>query len=103
MSRREKQQKNSAEKTVREAHGRTRRRHSSGEKIRIVLEGLRGEASIAELCRKEEVDQCLASVTTPLTCFHRCRLSTVVRTKIGVNIPLTHVRPRYPDRHKTSP
>ena len=31
----------------------TRRQYSAEEKIRIVLEGLRGEVSIAELCRKE--------------------------------------------------
>jgi transposase len=35
----------------------TRRRHSSEEKIRIVLEGLRGEDSIAELCRREGLNQ----------------------------------------------
>jgi transposase-like protein len=44
----------SAEKTVRRA---TRRHHSAEEKIRIVLEGLRGEDSIAELCRKEGINQ----------------------------------------------
>src|SRR5262249_51236202 len=35
----------------------TRRHHSAEEKIRIVLEGLRGEDSIAELCRKEGINQ----------------------------------------------
>ena len=43
----------SAEKTVRDIRRATRRHHSAEEKIRIVLEGLRGEDSIAELCRKE--------------------------------------------------
>lgn len=33
----------------------TRKRHSSEEKIRIVLDGLRGESSIAELCRREGI------------------------------------------------
>src|SRR5262245_56501331 len=42
----------SAEKTVRDIRRATRRHHSAEEKIRIVLEGLRGEDSIAELCRK---------------------------------------------------
>ena len=41
------------EKVVREIHRRTRRRFSAEEKIRIILEGLRGEESIAELCRRE--------------------------------------------------
>ncbi len=47
----------SAEKTVRDIRRATRRRHSSEEKIRIVLEGLRGEDSIAELCRREGLNQ----------------------------------------------
>jgi transposase len=47
----------SAEKTVREIRRATRRHYSAEEKIRIVLEGLRGETSIAELCRKEGIAQ----------------------------------------------
>ena len=42
-----------AEKVVNEIRRRTRRRFSAEEKIRIVLEGLRGEESIATLCRRE--------------------------------------------------
>jgi transposase len=47
----------SAEKTVRDIRRATRQHHSAEEKIRIVLEGLRGEVSIAELCRKEGINQ----------------------------------------------
>src|SRR5262249_50962842 len=47
----------SAEKTVRDIRRATRRHHSAEEKIRIVLEGLRGEDSIAELCGKEGINQ----------------------------------------------
>src|SRR5262249_16538901 len=47
----------SAEKTVRDIRRGTRRHHSAEEKIRIVLEGLRGEDSIAEVCRKEGINQ----------------------------------------------
>src|SRR5256885_15327911 len=47
----------SAKKTVRDIRRATRRHHSAEEKIRIVLEGLRGEDSIAELCRKERINQ----------------------------------------------
>jgi len=43
------------ERVVREVKRRTRKKYSSEEKIRIVLEGLRGEMSIAELCRKEGI------------------------------------------------
>ena len=48
-------EKAGAEATVREIRRQTRRRYSAEEKIRIVLEGLRGEASIAELCRREGI------------------------------------------------
>ena len=49
--------KDSAEKAIRDIRRATRRRYSAEEKIRIVLEGLRGESSIAELCRKEGINQ----------------------------------------------
>jgi transposase len=45
----------SAEQAVRDIRRATRRRYSAEEKIRIVLEGLRGEESIAELCSKEGI------------------------------------------------
>ena len=48
--------KDSAEKTVRDIRRRTRRHYSAEDKIRIVLEGLRGEDSIAELCRREGIN-----------------------------------------------
>ena len=47
----------SAEKAVRDIRRATRRRFSAEDKIRVVLEGLRGEDSIAELCRKESIAQ----------------------------------------------
>ena len=50
------QQTRSAEKTVRDIRRATRRQYSAEEKIRIVLEGLRGEESIAELCRRESIN-----------------------------------------------
>ena len=46
-------EKAESESIVREIKRRTRRKYSSEEKIRIVLEGLRGEVGIADLCRKE--------------------------------------------------
>ena len=49
----------SVEKTVRDIRRKTRRRHSTEEKIRIVLEGLRGEESIASLCRREGIAESL--------------------------------------------
>ena len=45
--------KRSAEKTVRDIRRATRRSYSAEEKIRIVLDGFRGEDSVAELCRRE--------------------------------------------------
>ena len=40
---------------ISEIKRKTRRKFSSEEKIRIVLEGLRGEESISEICRKEGI------------------------------------------------
>ena len=57
MNTKNRTQKDSAEKTVRDIRRATRRNYSAEEKIRIVLEGLRGEDSIAELCRKEGINQ----------------------------------------------
>lgn len=51
-----KDEKVSAEQVVRDIRRETRRKYSAEEKIRIVLEGLRGEDSIAELCRREGIN-----------------------------------------------
>ncbi len=53
-------QKASAEKVVKDIRRATRRHYGAEEKIRIVLEGLRGEDSIAELCRREGINQNLS-------------------------------------------
>jgi len=47
--------KDPAEKVVRDIRRKTRKRYSAEEKIRIVLSGLRGEESIAVLCRHEAI------------------------------------------------
>jgi transposase len=46
-----------AEKIVRDIRRATRRRYSAEEKVRIVIAGLRGEESIAKLCRTEGINQ----------------------------------------------
>ena len=51
--------KSPGEKIVKDIKRATRKHYSSEEKIRIVLDGLRGEDSIAELCRREGI-ACLA-------------------------------------------
>jgi transposase len=51
--------KAAAEAVVKDIRRATRRHFSAEDKIRIVLEGLRGEDSIAELCRKEGIAQSL--------------------------------------------
>ena len=53
------QSKASAERVVKDIRRATRRHFSAEDKIRIVLEGLRGDDSIAELCRKEGIAQSL--------------------------------------------
>jgi transposase len=57
MSEKNERQPRGAEKLVRDIRRATRRHFSAEEKIRIVLNGLRGEDSIAELCRKEGIAQ----------------------------------------------
>ena len=47
--------KKSAEGIIKEIKSNTRRKFSSEEKIRIVLEGMRGEESIAAICRREGI------------------------------------------------
>ena len=51
--------KKPAEQVVKDIRRATRRHFSAEDKIRIVLEGQRGEDSIAELCRKEGIAQSL--------------------------------------------
>ena len=46
-----------AEKAVRDIRRATRRLYSAEEKVRVVIAGLRGEDSVAELCRKEGINQ----------------------------------------------
>ena len=51
--------KKPAEQVMKDIRRATRRHFSAEDKIRIVLDGLRGEDSIAELCRKEGIAQSL--------------------------------------------
>ena len=51
--------KKPAEQVVKDIRRATRRHFSAEDNIRIVLEGLRGDDSIAELCRKECIAQSL--------------------------------------------
>ena len=48
-----------AEKVVKDIRRATRSHYSAEDKIRIVIEGLRGDDSIAELCRREDIAQSL--------------------------------------------
>ena len=57
MKLRTNQPKATAEQVVKDIRRATRRHYSTEDKIRIVLSGLRGEDSIAELCRKEGLAQ----------------------------------------------
>ena len=51
--------KKPAEQVVKDIRRATRRHFSAEDKIRVVLDGLRGDDSIAELCRKEGIAQSL--------------------------------------------
>ena len=65
----------SSEKTVKDIRRATRKQYSAEEKIRIVLDGLRGEEAIAELCRqtvwlsqqyRHRPDPVLSNVKSPI-------------------------------------
>ena len=76
MRQRDKQAPQSAEEAVRDIRRATRRHFSAEEKIRIVVEGLRGEDSIAVLCRKEGIAQNLYyrwSVGSSSACYKNIR------------------------------
>jgi len=51
--------KSPAEKAVRDIRRKTRKQYSAEEKIRIILDGLRGEESVAALCRREGIAESL--------------------------------------------
>jgi transposase len=59
MRRKSGTQKEPAEKVIKDIRRATRKQYSAEEKIRIVLEGLRGEESIAALCRREGIAESL--------------------------------------------
>jgi len=59
MRQKSKSTKSPAEKVVRDIRRKTRKQHSAEEKIRIILGGLRGEESVAALCRREGIAESL--------------------------------------------
>lgn len=56
-----------AEQVIKDIRRATRKQYGAEEKIRIVLEGLRGEESIAALCRREGIAESLYYNWTPRT------------------------------------
>ena len=82
--------KTPAERVVRDIRRATRKHYSAGDKIRIVLEGLRGEESIAVLCRREGIAESLY-YTWKLLCWSRAAGGRVewpgLGTKIAVDLP----------------
>ena len=56
MGQKNERYQDAADRTIKDIRRRTRKKYSSEEKIRIVLAGLRGEDSIAELCRREGIN-----------------------------------------------
>jgi transposase-like protein len=77
-------EKVSAENRVREIRRKTRKKYSSEEKVRIVLEGLRGEASIAELCRREGIPSA-GTYTIEATSFSSAETGTYSLTLMRVD------------------
>ncbi len=58
----------SSEQIIKAIKRKTRKQYSAEEKIRIVLDGLRGEDSIAELCRREGIAQSLSGAKLYSSC-----------------------------------
>ena len=76
--------KTPGEKVVKDIRRATRKHYSAEDKIRIVLDGLRGEGSIAELCRREGI----AQSTLPRASCRRCWRS---RASVGCCRPSVSV------------
>jgi transposase len=68
----------SSERIVKNIRRATRKQYSAEEKIRIVLDGLRGESSIAELCRREGIADSL---------YYNCRRSYWRPASDGSGLP----------------
>ena len=84
--------KASAERVVKDIRRATRRHFSAEDKIRIVLEGPRGDDSIAELCRKEGINQnlyfrwskeFLEAGKKRVPCFHLIRFYQFLRVQLN--------------------
>ena len=89
--------KEPAEQVVKNIRRATRRHFSAEDKIRIVLDGLRGENSIAELCRREGIVQNLyyrwskefleaGTLGAPLSPRRMAEIERAVLRAIGVSI-----------------
>ena len=89
--------KSPSERIVKNIRRATRKRHSSEEKIRIVLDGLRGESSIAQLCQHEGIvlRRAVAAV------IHR-RAGSALHLKPDM-ASLATGKPRVPDPAARSP
>ena len=59
MRQKSEHRESSSERIVKDIRRATRKHYSAEDKIRIVLDGLRGESSIAELCRREGIAESL--------------------------------------------
>ena len=78
-----------AERTVRDIRRKTRKQYTAEEKIRIVVSGLRGEESIAALCRREGIAEGLYySCTVRLTGWDQWnQRSRALRLQVGATRP----------------
>jgi len=65
--------KSNVEKRVKDIRRNTRKKYSAEEKIRIILEGLRGEETIASICRKESIAQNLYTISGAKTFWRQVR------------------------------
>jgi len=83
MRQRDKQAPQSAEETVRDIRRATRRHFSAEEKVRIVLDGLRGKQSITEFCGREGSDRGLRPTHSHSSEKGRASAQTTPTTPMG--------------------
>ena len=83
MNRKSGTSKDAADKLVRGIKRKTRKQYSAEEKIRIVLAGLRGEESIAALCRREGISESL---------YHSWSKEFLEADRLGLGCPYFHAQ-----------
>ena len=87
--------KSKSDSTVRDIRRRTRKKYSAEEKIRIVLDGLRGEDSIAVICRREGIHANICTTNAQRSSLRlvRSAYKAILSGKPTVSSEVTGIKP----------